>query len=103
MTSMKRKALYIAVLTASLALGGQQLLHAESGDDAVNRKRAKFSETDTYLDLGTGKSFQLIYDGLNDLYNRSDLFALDLYVNTRTRDTFWLEDAILVNNALLPD
>lgn len=63
----------------------------------------KFSEIDTYLDLNSGKQFRFIYDELNDIYNRADLMSLDLYVNTRTRDTFWLEDAIVVNNALLKD
>jgi hypothetical protein len=64
---------------------------------------SKFSDADTYLDLNRGKTFRFIYDELNDIYNREDLLSLDLYVNTRTRDTFWLEDAIVVNNALLRD
>ncbi len=64
---------------------------------------SKFSDVDTYLDLNRGKTFRFIYDELNEVYNRADLLSLDLYVNTRTRDTFWLEDAIVVNNALLRD
>jgi hypothetical protein len=37
------------------------------------------------------------------MYNREDLFPLDLYVNTKTLDTFWLPQAVLVNHALLQD
>ena len=73
-----------------------------SRDEAMSAN-SKFSEADTYLDLNSGKQFRFIYDELNDIYNRADLMSLDLYVNTRTRDTFWLEDAIVVNNALLKD
>jgi hypothetical protein len=61
------------------------------------------SETDYYMDLNTKKAFRIMYDELNDKYERDDLFAFDLYVNTRTQDTFWLEDAVLVNNALVRD
>lgn len=75
----------------------------DNRDDAAEPTRAKLSETDTYLDLNTGKSFKFLYDGLNDIYNRDDLFGLDLYVNTNTRDTLWMDEAILVNNALLRD
>jgi hypothetical protein len=65
--------------------------------------QAKFSETETYMDLNTGKWFKVIYDGLNDTYNREDLFAFDLFVNLRTKDTFWLDLAVPVNNALVRD
>lgn len=71
----------------------------EDGSPTVS----KFNDADTYLDLNRGKQFHFIYDELNDIYNRADLLSLDLYVNTRTRDTFWMDDAIVVNNALLKD
>ena len=66
-------------------------------------ERSARSETDTYIDLNTGKAFKFIYDELNDKYERDDLLALELYVNIRTRDSFWKEQAVLVNNALLRD
>jgi hypothetical protein len=103
---MRRKALLILGLSAFSFLGHQQVqatLAAENKDENTTSSSSKFSEADIYLDLNTGKTFQVIYDGLNELYNRSDLFAFDLFVNTRTKDTLWLEDAILVNNALVRD
>lgn len=72
-------------------------------DAPKNRDRSALTETDTYLDLNTGKSFKIIYDGLNDIFNRADLFELELYVNTRTQDSFWLDQAVPVNNALIRD
>ncbi len=103
---MRRKALLIFGLMTIVFFAHQQVsaMLADGGqDDGATTPNAKFSETDTYLDLNTGKSFKFIYDGLNDIYNRDDLFGLDLFVNTRTKDTLWLEDAIVVNNALLRD
>ena len=72
-------------------------------DAAPTPSRAKLSETDVYLDLNSGKTFKFIYDGLNDIYNRDDLFGLDLFVNTNTKDTLWMDEAINVNHALLRD
>jgi hypothetical protein len=89
--------------TSALHLPVRAMLLADNKEDNPATANAKFSETDTYLDLNTGKTFRFIYDGLNNIYNRSDLLALDLYVNTRTRDTLWLDDGILVNHALLRD
>lgn len=78
-------------------------LSGENGESAPTAQSKKLSETDAYLDLNTGNTFHFIYDGLNDVYNRDDLFAAEFYVNTRTADTFWMDDAIVVNNALLRD
>ncbi len=103
---MRRKALLIFGLMAIVSFAHQQvsaMLVNGGEDDGATTPNARFSETDTYLDLNTGKSFKFIYDGLNDIYNRDDLFGLDLFVNTRTKDTLWLDDAIVVNNALLRD
>ena len=101
---MPRKVLTGSVVVILVLLCfGQVSARFTPGSNDDNASNSKFSETDTYLDLNTGKTFRMIYDGLNDLYNRDDLFALDLYVNTRTKDTMWLDDAIVVNNALLKD
>lgn len=103
---MKRKLIQFAALFALITLSGQQasaMYTMDSGDNTSASNKTKFSETDYFLDLGTGKTFQFIYDGLNDIYNRSDLQELNLFVNTRTKDTMWLDDAIVVNNALLSD
>lgn len=102
---MRHKALLIAgsILLAFLGFGKVSATMAPDNRDDEAPARAKLSETDVYLDLNTGKSFRFIYDGLNDIYNRDDLFGLDLYVNTNTKDTLWLEEALLVNNALLKD
>jgi hypothetical protein len=103
---MKRKLIFFAVLATLLAPAAVRvhaMLVTDGEKDATVGIKGKFSESDTFLDLNTGKTFQLLYDGLNEIYNRSDLFALDLYVNNRTKDTMWLEDAIVVNNALLKD
>lgn len=103
---MRYKALLISGLVAAILFVEGQVKAGQSADQKdVNAAStgAKFSETDTYLDLNTGKTFRFIYDDLNDIYNRDDLFGLDLFVNTRTRDTMWLDDAIVVNNALLRD
>ncbi len=104
---MMRRIILVFVLAIGTVSIGQAPVSAfspltedQSGDPAT---KASLSETDYYLDLNTGKVFQIMYDGLNEIYNRADLFAFDLYVNTRTRDTFWLEDAIVVNNALVRD
>jgi hypothetical protein len=72
-------------------------------NDEVETDSPHLSETDTYIDINTGKSFKVIYDALNDTYNRDDLFPMDVYVNTRTNDTFWQAEAVLVNYALLQD
>ncbi|MBS1616039.1 MAG: hypothetical protein JST06_07985 [Bacteroidetes bacterium] len=77
--------------------------HQDDENKAEQPRNPKLSEKDTYMDLNTGKAFQFIYDDLNGIYNRSDLLQPDLYVNTRTKDTFWLYDAILVNHALIRD
>ena len=103
---MKLKLIILFVLATFIVLNRQQvraMLLPEGEKDTNTNIKGKFSETDTYFDLNTGRTFQLIYDGLNNIYNRSDLFALDLFVNNRTKDTMWLEDAIVVNNALLKD
>ena len=101
---MMRKAILVTGLIGVL-ISAQQVgafRTAGSRDESASAS-TKFSEADTYLDLNSGKTFRFIYDELNDIYNRADLMGLDLYVNTRTRDTFWLEDAIVVNNALMRD
>jgi hypothetical protein len=101
---MKYKVLFALGLTAVLFIGQVNAIDTpDNRDESASTANAKFSETDTYLDLNTGKTFMFIYDGLNDIYNRSDLLSLDLFVNTRTKDTMWLEDAIVVNNALIRD
>ncbi len=99
-----RKVILAAGLLAVLVSAQQAGAFRKPGthDDGVPSTN-KFNDADTYLDLNTGKTFHFIYDELNDIYNRADLLGLDLYVNTRTRDTFWMEDAIVVNNALLRD
>lgn len=103
---MRYKALLVAgsILLACLGMNKVSATMApDNREDATAPARAKLSETDVYLDLNTNKTFKFIYDGLNDIYNRDDLFGLDLYVNTNTKDTLWLDDAINVNNALLRD
>jgi hypothetical protein len=102
---MRYKALLAgSILLAFLGMGKvSATMTPDNREDNAAPGRAKLSETDVYLDLNTGKSFKFIYDGLNDIYNRDDLFGLDLYVNTHTKDTLWLEEAITVNNALLRD
>ncbi len=95
----------VLVLLAGFAFQGHASLDNEHQDEnnADHKRNPNISETDTYRDLNTGKAFTFIYDDLNGIYNRSDLLEPDLYVNTRTKDTFWLYDAIRVNNALIRD
>ncbi len=103
-TEMRRKT--IIILTAALlTLTAPQSVQADNRQEATGTaaRPAKLSETDAYLDLNTGKQFHFIYDGLNEVYNRDDLFAAEYYVNTRTRDTLWLDAAINVNHALRRD
>jgi hypothetical protein len=91
----------ITLLSAGVSAGAAGL-PADAGEN-IKSSNIGLSESETYIDLNTGKTFKLIYDDLNAIYNRDDLFALDLYVNNRTKDTFWLEEAITVNNALVRD
>jgi hypothetical protein len=77
--------------------------HIPKGEGGQNARTSKPSESELYMDLNDGKVFRVFYDGLNEIYNRSDLFPLDLYVNVRTKDTFWLAEGVMVNNALLQD
>jgi hypothetical protein len=109
---MRSNMLALVVLVTVALLAGQDAkavppfytLNSDGQSDTPGSKGgAVLSETDNYLDINTGKTFHVIYDDLNEKYNRDDLFAFDLYVNTRTKDTFWLEQALLVNNALLVD
>jgi hypothetical protein len=104
---MRYKAFLIAgsILLAFVGINkvGATMTPDNREDAAAAPARVKLSETDIYLDLNSGKSFKFIYDGLNDIYNRDDLFGLDLYVNTNTKDTLWLDEAINVNHALLRD
>jgi hypothetical protein len=104
---MRRIAFLLAgmALLACSAFQVQARLGSKNEDEstAEHTRNPNLSETDTYMDLNTGKAFQFIYDDLNGIYNRSDLLQPDLFVNTRTKDTFWLYDAILVNNALIRD
>ncbi len=101
------KYLWMAALAAMILSGGRQVQAKLSPDNKDESAAAsgyrQLSETDTYLDLNTGKSFHVIYDVLNELYNRDDLFAFDLFVNTRTNDTMWQDAAIIVNHALMRD
>lgn len=90
----------VAVLVSAQQVGAFRT--PGSNDDSAPAA-SKFNDADTYLDLNSGKTFRFIYDELNDIYNRADLLGLELYVNTRTQDTFWREEAIVVNNALLRD
>lgn len=96
----------LAVSIGAIIMMAQQQVAANGADDnkeasAAGSLSSRLSEADTYIDLNTGKQFKVIYDGLNDIYNRDDLFSFDLFVNTRTRDTMWLDDAIVVNGALI--
>jgi hypothetical protein len=103
---MRYKASLVAgsILLAVLGINKVSATMApDNRPDAAAPTRAKLTETDVYLDLNSGKTFKFIYDGLNDIYNRDDLFGLDLFVNTNTKDTMWLEECIIVNNALLKD
>ncbi len=103
---MRNMKLVMAGILAFTLAGGYRATatqQAENKDEAAAAQGRKLSESDAYLDLNTGKTFHFIYDGLNDIFNRDDLFAAELYVNTRTADTLWLDDAINVNNALLRD
>jgi len=101
---MMRKVILAAGLLA-VVVSAQQVSAVRTGhtgDDSLP-VNAKYNDADTYLDLNSGKTFRFIYDELNEVYNRADLLGLDLWVNTRTQDTFWREEAIVVNNALLRD
>ena len=103
---MKQKMLMLFLMVSTALLGSAELgatCPPAMEDEPKASDKPKISETDTYLDLKTGKTFRIIYDALNEKYNREDLFEFEFFVNTRTRDTFWLEDALLVNNALLRD
>lgn len=102
---MRRKTLLILGVIAVCFIAHQHVSAMMAGENngETSTAHARFSENDTYLDLNTGKNFKFIYDGLNDIYNRDDLMALDLFVNTRTKDTLWLDDGILVNHALVRD
>lgn len=97
----------LLILMLAIVMTGKAEVSAicESTPDNAHKagETSARSETDIYIDLNTGKAFRFMYDELNDKYERDDLFALDLYVNTRTRDSFWLEEAVPVNNALLRD
>lgn len=93
----------VAIAFSAQQRVGATLSMDHKDNSAPAAAATKFSEADTYLDLNTGKEFKVIYDALNEIYNRDDLFAFELYVNTRTKDTMWLDDAIVVNNALLRD
>ena len=96
----------LSLFTASILLSASTALHAIGPIEPENQSsetKTRHSEKDAFMDLNTGKAFRFMYDELNDKYERDDLLALDLYVNTRTRDTFWLEDALVVNNAILRD
>ena len=104
---MRRRTLIVAgaALVLCSAFQVNAMLHGgnENESMAEQPRNPNLSEADTYMDLNTGKAFSFIYDDLNGIYNRSDLLSPDLFVNTRTKDTFWLYDAILVNNALVRD
>jgi hypothetical protein len=91
--------LAITIFSAQGA-GAVAQMGSEEGGLTAN---PNLSDKDPYLDLNSGKEFRLIYDDLNDIFNREDLFSLDLFVNLRTKDTFWLEQALVVNHALLRD
>jgi len=103
---MTRYVLLLLIMVSTALPGNAELsaicLPAPDNTQAAGSK-PKHSETDPYVDLNTGKMFRFMYDELNDKYERDDLLTLDLYVNTRTKDTFWLEEALLVNNAVLRD
>lgn len=63
--------------------------------------RYALSETDTYMDLNTQKTFTLRHDSQSGYYTASDMTPLNIYVNTTTRDTFSGPEGLLVNNALV--
>jgi hypothetical protein len=56
-----------------------------------------------YVDLKTGNTIHIRRDPEQHTYTREDKGPLDVFVSTRTRDTFWGPRAILVNNALQYD
>lgn len=97
--------LLILLLIGAACFGNSEVnaLCQVGSDNGQKALRSTLSESDTYQDLNTGKVFKVMYDDLNEKYDRVDLFALDLYVNTRTKDTFWLEEPVLVNHALRRD
>lgn len=59
------------------------------------------SETDTYMDLNTQKTFRVRRDSQSGVYTAEDMTPLGIYVNTSTHDTFSGPEGLLVNNALL--
>ena len=61
------------------------------------------SETDSYIDLKTGKTIHIRRDPSSNVYVSDEMPQLDIYVNTNTRDTFWGPEAVSVNNALVFD
>jgi hypothetical protein len=103
MYRLMRQNILLLLLMVVIALSGSTGAGAACQSAEAKSGSAAISETDTYVDLNTKKTFRIMYDELNDKYERDDLFAFDLYVNTRTQDTFWLEAALLVNNALVRD
>jgi hypothetical protein len=95
----------ILMLVLAVTVHAEVRVTDDSAPDNASKSRESSarSEKDTYIDLNTGKAFRFMYDELNDKFERDDLLAVDLYVNTNTRDSFWLEQAVIVNNALLRD
>ena len=100
---MRGKILLLIVMLVIAVVGNAGGVMAGPSPDNTLKESSTRSETDIFIDLNTGKAFRFIYDELNDKYERDDLLAPDLYVNTRTKDSFWLAEAVPVNNALLRD
>ena len=99
-----RGTILLLIVMLAIALGGNAIsVMAGPTPDNSPKEGSAPSVTDIYLDLNTGKAFRFMYDELNEKYERDDLLAVDVYVNTRTRDSFWLQEAVPVNNALLRD
>jgi|GEM_PF-2275828 len=112
------------LLSVTLALGTACLAACDSGTDTTTTNDSTatvvtnetsgstdqtitmsanppLSETDTYLDLKTGKTFKVRKDSQSGIYVGENMEPLDIYVNTNTRDTFSGPEGLLVNNALI--
>jgi len=70
---------------------------------AAPGRRIVLSETDSYIDLKTGKTIRIRRDTVQNIYIQEDMTPLDIYVNTASMDTFWGPEAVPVNNALIHD
>jgi hypothetical protein len=71
------------------------------GSTTTGTSTVALSETDSYIDLKTGKTIRIRRDPSTNQYTTAEMTPLDIYVNTTSRDTFWGPSATRVNGALM--